>query len=182
MIRSPLSFPAVVVRTTIEKGEDFLKGIFGILGWADTPLPGYLSWIFYPLLVAIAFFGGGAARGRTSGPIHAAESTSIFPDESSLSENIIQIKLGHRLVFLGVVLLMYVFVAATSYVLWTPVGEKTFYGVQGRYFIPFIPLLFFALARKKPNAGRAWIPYACAIFAVCSLVIALRTVFLRYYG
>jgi uncharacterized membrane protein len=89
---------------------------------------------------------------------------------------------GHRLAFIGVALLMYVFVATTAYVLWTPVGAKTFFGVQGRYFIPFIPVLFFAFARKRPNFGRAWVPYACAIFAICSLVIALRTVFLRYYG
>jgi uncharacterized membrane protein len=153
MIRSPLSFPAVIVRTTSDQGEFFLKGMFGVLGWGDTPLPGFLPWIFYPLMFGLAFFGGG-----------------------------LDLRPGHRLAFIGVALLMYVFVATTAYVLWTPVGAKTFFGVQGRYFIPFIPVLFFAFARKRPNFGRAWVPYACAIFAICSLVIALRTVFLRYYG
>jgi uncharacterized membrane protein len=176
MIRSPLSFPAVIVRTTSDQGEFFLKGMFGVLGWGDTPLPGFLPWIFYPLMFGIAFFGGGGARSRPADP------AAVSLNESAASDTDIRIRMAHRIAFLGVALLMYVYVAAASYVLWTLVGAKMFFGVQGRYFIPFIPVLFFAFSRKRPNFGRAWVPYACVIFAVCSLVIALRTVFLRYYG
>jgi uncharacterized membrane protein len=57
------------------------------------------------------------------------------------------LKLSGRTNFILILIFALTFLAvyASLYLQWTPVGEDTIIGVQGRYFLPVLPLLIYAL-------------------------------------
>jgi uncharacterized membrane protein len=50
-----------------------------------------------------------------------------------------------RLLFVLSLLLVYLFIAVGMMVWWTPAGSRVVQGIQGRYFIPVLPLALFSL-------------------------------------
>lgn len=55
-------------------------------------------------------------------------------------------------------------IMAAMLLTWTPVGSSVIEGVQGRYFIPLLPLIFIALRGKRftlPAGSGKYILYAC---------------------
>jgi uncharacterized membrane protein len=77
-------------------------------------------------------------------------------------------------------------VAATfviEYLTWSPVGNPVIEGVQGRYLLPFAPVLALAVP-ACPAIGRRIVPWAVAAVLALMLVVpavTLRTLMLRYY-
>jgi len=53
----------------------------------------------------------------------------------------IQITLKQKMISLIIFILVFILVCAFVYISWTPVGQNTIDGIQGRYFIPIFPLL-----------------------------------------
>ncbi len=61
---------------------------------------------------------------------------------SLLDKSHFEITFKHKLVSIITFILISVLICAFVYVSWTPVGQNTIDGIQGRYFIPVLPLLF----------------------------------------
>lgn len=53
-----------------------------------------------------------------------------------------------RLVNLGLSLLMFLGILAALWIAWTPVTYGVIEGVQGRYFLPFLPMVFLSMRNK----------------------------------
>ena len=53
-----------------------------------------------------------------------------------------------RLVNLGLSLLMFLGILAALWIGWTPVTYGVIEGVQGRYFLPFLPMIFLSMRNK----------------------------------
>lgn len=53
-----------------------------------------------------------------------------------------------RIVYLSVSAITVLSILFTMFITWTPVGSARIIGIQGRYFIPLIPLLFLSLETK----------------------------------
>ena len=50
-------------------------------------------------------------------------------------------------------ILFSLFMFAMFYIVWTPIDWKSIAGIQGRYFIPLLPLLFIVFAQTKSYIG-----------------------------
>lgn len=116
--QNPLSFYNAFITTFNNVGiKEYFESMIGRLGWYNFQLPeGYI------LLISIAFL---------------LLLTSI--------KEKIRLNLWQRFIFILSFLLTTATILAIEYVYFTPVGRESILGFQGRYFIPIMPLLIFAL-------------------------------------
>lgn len=98
----------------INQRSNLLNNSFGDLGWLDTPLPDILRNIYFIILII-------AALGISTMDINIS----------------ILNKLKSFIIFLSGIAL----IATAMYICCSFVGNNMIYGIQGRYLIPFIPLL-----------------------------------------
>ncbi len=66
-----------------------------------------------------------------------------------LDKNDIKIDFKKKSIIIGTFLLITGFIYLFDYLTWTPVGLNKIIGVQGRYFIPVLPLLFLLFYNNK---------------------------------
>lgn len=98
--------------------------IVGVLGWLDTVLSNYIYKLYYCLFIlSILFY-------------------------------IYYFKLDTKLFILSscVILSCIFLIFFALYITWTPMNSSAVEGVQGRYFIPLLPLInLFFISRRKEN-------------------------------
>jgi uncharacterized membrane protein len=125
MVAHPTDFPAAVLSMlrTIDPGE-FLRQLIGVLGLFDTVLRPWLYTAITVLLAALLVLPSEAVPHR-----HAAWMA-------------LSVALGYSIT---VVLIMYL--------VWTPVRAETVWGVQGRYFVPILPLIPVVTATLVRSGG-----------------------------
>jgi uncharacterized membrane protein len=135
----PMHFITAVGRTwhDTDFGELWLQ-VIGVLGLFDTVLR---SWV-YPTLTMLLF-----ATFLTRLPVDLAARWRIaFLSSVSI------------LAYLGAVYLI-------AYLAFTPAGEDSVWGIQGRYFIPILPLMALCLAALLNRAPAKAVVGALAISA-----------------
>ncbi|HMK53871.1 MAG TPA: DUF2142 domain-containing protein, partial [Methanobacteriaceae archaeon] len=142
----------------------FLSSFVGYLGWLDTPIPEIVVYSYLVLLFLVALFD-------KSHKIKISPFQRIFMFISTIS-------------FL-------LLIVVGAYLNWTPEGLKFIEGIQGRYFIPFAPLIFILFynripdleIRKKRIGLELVTKYKAAItiFIMLTLMIALVILVKRYY-
>lgn len=132
-----------------------LHGAIGWFGWVDAPIPRWTMWVLFGAMAVIAAFE---------------------PSGAMRSE--------HRALLVTTFVLGGLAVTGILYLTWTPVGEKTVLGVQGRYFLPLAPLTLVAAAVPRlaalplaPLLRRG----AFVLVATASAATTVTTLFLRYY-
>ena len=125
---------------------------YGVLGWLAIHLPTVGLWAV--VLAALIFL---QYRGETI-PTTARQ----------------------RAVMAGTGLTFVVAVSLALYVGWTSVGGAVVNGLQGRYFIPIIPLLLFGLYGLRPRRERMLVAGLLAV-AVVVVVTSLATLARYYY-
>lgn len=88
-----------------------------------------------------------------------------------------------RFILLLIFFVGYIGTIVLMYLSFTPVGERTVNGVQGRYFIVVMPLFFLALSGVfdlNPNMSR-WIKRSVVIFGILSLASYTAGLWLSYH-
>jgi uncharacterized membrane protein len=138
--------------------RDHFPEFIGRLGWLDVTLPLGLVWTFYTGLV-----GAGL--------------TDKDPE--------IVLSRGRRAFGLALAATGGLAILMMIYTFWNPVGSPGIEGVQGRYFIPFGPLVFLALYNLRlPPLLRDSRPARLALtaFAAFAPALALLALVLRYYA
>jgi uncharacterized membrane protein len=112
----PISFAVIVLRTIRYEGLSMIREVIGLFGWLELPLPGWLYgvWIAFFLGIAALIFINRKTT-RLSKPLWGALAAA-----STIGG-----------VFLA------------GFVLWTPIDYRTIPWIQGRYFLPVLPLLAF---------------------------------------
>ncbi len=108
----PLAAGAAIVRGTAEAGADFARRGMYVMGWNDLLGPRALSVAAGLCVVAVMLLG-------ERGPVRRRRG------------------LGLMAVCVGGAL---VGISAAEYVIWTPPGLGTVYGIQPRYWLPVMPL------------------------------------------
>lgn len=152
IVRSPLNFALIIAKTTLLKAQVYLQGLIGLFGWLEYGLEP-LTYFFYGLFFILIVL-------KTKLP-----KPWILPPL--------------KLWMLSLILFSsYVFIQLLTYLFWTPVGEKVTDGVQGRYFIVFVPWIFFLLLQLKKEILIKFTLVIILFYLVFSLC---RTVFNRYY-
>lgn len=149
-LSDPGSFIALLVRTIYEKGDIYIRSILGHLGWFKISVPWGLLLVSFVLLLL-----------------------SALPDQKydsgSLSE-------GQRAMFLGVFCLVSLAVIVGMYVGWTSYGSRVIEGVQGRYFLPVLPLALLAFRGKTFVAMRDCTETFIYIAAFLNATIVLQVI------
>ena len=116
ILSSPLAFPQVLLNDLIIGGSTYLKQWIGVYGYDYGSVP-TITYFFFLAGILLTLF----------------VKDHQIPDRKT------------RVILLLVFLLCYIATSLSLYVTYTTVGERFVYGIQGRYFIPVLPLLFLAL-------------------------------------
>lgn len=130
LLHQPLSFISTILHTYIAPSADFFI----------ISMHSMFSWIVYRLPLSFIVFG-------YAGLLIAF----MYDDGDNKSEltnkYLTRLAVVQTLVFFASV----VAVAGALYLAWTPVGQRWVDGIQGRYFLPLMPLLIpmFMLIRRK---------------------------------
>jgi uncharacterized membrane protein len=152
----PLHFFSALLHTM---GSDSLwigHGFVGILGHMDTPTP-----ILFSLFYLGVLFG-----------------CSLLMPKPKLDRYMSRPSLG-------VIVMTFFLIALSEYLYWNYVGDTKIEGMQGRYFIPLAPLLFFSLprirfARFDRIVERNYLPWIAFSWLVAQGT-GLWTLLMRYW-
>ncbi|TAN88804.1 MAG: DUF2142 domain-containing protein [Phormidium sp. SL48-SHIP] len=150
----PLGFVATLGRTVQQQGGELARQFIGVLGWLDTPLPGFLIASYWGVLAWLALI-----------PITA---------EGRLDWR-------HR-GWLAIAALSSILVLCTLAYLWNFVGNPIIGGLQGRYFIPIAPLLGLLLYQRRWRRLPKLTPWLLVGYLLFSLTVTCLVVGDRYYG
>jgi uncharacterized membrane protein len=152
LLRAPWQLAGAVAATLGERALDFARATIGVLGRLDVVLPpaAYLGWS--GLLLAVS-----GVDGARSPRLDARSRVSIAVVGAAGA----------------------VAISALLYISATPPGASRVVGIQGRYFLAFVPLALVGLPvlREVGEAARWWIP-ACWVLGHGLTLHALWT---RYY-
>jgi len=156
LLSNPLQFALLVIRSYSYNAWSYLATSIGVLGWLDTSMPSLFTLSYAGMLLAVALI----------------DSTAT-----------VRIDIWHRLVMMGVWLLILGSISAALYITWTPVGQDHIEGIQGRYFIPIIPLFLLVLHTHAISLDRATtrLPRIVIPYSFMSLVVTLLVIVDRYY-
>ncbi len=125
ILRSPVGFLKILARTFWKDGDNYLlHTVGGALGWLQAELvANRREVVMLSLLAALGFVSDPSER--------------IYP------------KGRERVLFVVVFVLVVLAVHLSMFVAWTPEGAPVIGGVQGRYFIPVLTLMY--LAVRNPS-------------------------------
>jgi uncharacterized membrane protein len=136
-----------IFSSTLFHRQDWFSGIIGRFGYSYKTLPQFLIILHGLVLILLAFF-----------------SPEKRPEFKSW-QKFIMIMVG----FLSIAAII------VGFYLNSPVGAKNIFGLQGRYFIPAIPLIFFALYNQKFRNTK-WEDSSKLILSIYSVLVLLYTV------
>jgi uncharacterized membrane protein len=154
VLEKPVTYIKILLATLSHRLGFLAISYIGLLGWLDTLLPGYVYWT-YPLVVTMVILAD-------------------TNDELGLS-------LRHRLVVLVTGLTAVVVVATGQYVRWTPVKSPLIWGIQGRHFIPIIPVLLVAFYNRRYSCQRWILAWLVPAYLAVMLSVTLSAVVNRFY-
>lgn len=120
ILGDPFRFPYVLINTLIHQGLSYQLLFVGNF-WLDIPLPMWWLGVYVATIIPIAL----------------------------LEKNSIIITRNQKLISTVVFILAFIAVCALVYIPWTPVGQNIIDGIQGRYFIPILPLIFLLLYKIR---------------------------------
>jgi uncharacterized membrane protein len=155
MAQHPLAAAALIWNSTMLHIGDQLREFIGVLGWLDTPLPGWVYPLYYALLVGAVVF--------------EPHPQAFF-------------KLTER-ALMALVALLTSLVMAAIFIYPEAGGGASMDTAQGRYFIPLGTLYFLPFSQRKwslPDESPAWT--VTAILHVLVLLAAARALLWRYYA
>lgn len=155
MVGRPLLLPGVLLSSLRGQGRWLFETLIGYLGWVDTPLP---HW--YYKIAAAALLCACLASGSRPPYLYPA--------------------------FIGAIALgaMTLAIGAALYMSWTPVGNTTVDGLQGRYMLVALPLVAWITPVWRQNFAKivapAWL--IVVAFPLVSLTALPGAIMARYYG
>lgn len=127
LIQEPFYFFSVLIETFREMRSLWTKQAIALMGWVDADPGNGVRWLFISALI------GGLLADATAKVRH-----TLSPLERSL--------------VYGVVLGVMCLIITLFFIIWTVPFLHFSYGVQGRYFIPLIPVLLLGLSfALRPN-------------------------------
>ena len=144
LLHHPAKFVPLMISTAIEHGKEVATGVVGTFGWNEVMMPMILVVVSFGLLLISVAANG---RPRYWRGAAVAVSTAIF----------------------NVIAMLTAF-----YIECRPVGETAIDGIQGRYFIPLLPLMIFFGGAKSYTGTR----FDRVLFIAAVLITAFSVLFL----
>jgi uncharacterized membrane protein len=132
----------------------YFGGYIGIFGWQDTRFPAWFIQMSYGMVLVVAILD---------------------------VNRIVRIKLYQRGLLFLVFLIIISLVLLSQLLSWEKVGSSVVSVIQGRYFIPFAPLLFLLISNLFQKRVRFVIPLVVFV-SVFNLSFTVATLYSRFYG
>jgi len=121
MISSPETFLSICINSLFSYIKFWEKEFVGVLGWLSISLPIWFYTFYEVALLAAGLYGS------------------------------LNLTLSQRALMIFSIIPIYLAVSVYFYTTWSPVGAPTFYGCQGRYFIPCAPMILAAFSVFENN-------------------------------
>ena len=156
VLHNPINFLVAVVRSVVDASDIYIKSMTSYIGWNETPLP-----IIFILLIL-------------SGVVLAA----LYARQEYVGIRK-KVYILSALAFVGILSIF-----GVLYVAFNPTGYSTVDGVQGRYFIPFIPFVAMLLVLHMPltlTIKDRLAPYIFGAISITCLVASLIYYYLSTY-
>ncbi len=157
ILSNPILFVSAFLYTISGHFQYYLVSFVGTFGWAntslDTQLPNILVYAYLIVLILV----------------------------SLLDKDDLHINLNQKFISLIILLITFISIFTSEYLLWTVVGHSTIDGIYGRYFIPIAPLFFLLLYNKKTEYNLKGKNWAIIIFILIVLLISLFTIIKSIY-
>jgi uncharacterized membrane protein len=153
LVTHPLMLPTLIVNSFQYQGVWLLKTLFGGLGWLDTLLPDWYYWVATAVLV------GACAAPASNGPL-------LFPLVLAVST----------------IASLFAATCVALYMTWTPLGQATINGLQGRYMLPVLPLLAWVIPRYRSRSIDISLEWILLVFPLVSFAVTVQALAERYYG
>ncbi len=150
LLENPMEFITLSVRTLFLSGDGLIETMFGMqLGWLDI----YVSRIvIYGLMLLLILSA-----------LKVEDGNCRFAPEVAFS---------HKMLYLVVTLLSAAMIFVSMFISWTPRESKEIFGIQGRYFLPLLPIAILLFYNKtitiKKDMGRKFM-----FAAVCLQCVAI---------
>ncbi len=145
-LTQPVAALQDIIKNIFDQGQLWIIGSIGRFGYSYTKLP---TWFIFFVLLALVFAAG--------------------------TENLngANLKFKFQISLLALVVINMLTIVVMFYLV-SPIGASMIFGLQGRYFTPFLPFLFAAAfyVRLMPNT----IPYLKLIIPILAVIILLYTV------
>ncbi len=160
LISNPLNIFSILISTSINRFPFYLQSLIGIFGWLEYGLDP-VSYILYGL-----FFIYVIVETRHALSLHKNKTILLF----------------------AILIFSYIFIILLAFVFNTSPGTQIAHGVQGRYFIPFVPFIILLITQftqkiKFPKLKISkWILNIIYISTILYLTSAtFWSVYNRYY-
>ena len=150
LLADPMTFICLSVRTLFSSGDGFLETMLGMqLGWLNV----FVSRIvIYGMLLLMIL--------------------SVLPIENGTKRREFGVTMVQKISYLVVIMLSAAMVFASMFMSWTPKNSIEIAGIQGRYFLPLLPLFLMLFSSRnvtlKKDIGRK-----SMFLAVCLQCIAI---------
>lgn len=138
-LHEPLITIKRILLTTFEDFNLYLKGIIGILGWMSIVFPQDIYYLAYTMFIL----------------------TSIILGE--------KVTKAQKIVSFLIFSLFYVSVQYIHLIYWSDIDSNIIKGVQGRYFLALMPLLFIVFSTNKIECNK----YIKTIFKVILIIFII---------
>lgn len=161
VLQHPIDFIGAILTTYLTNyGNGTVISMFGNFGWLTATLPT----LFIIMSALMLYFG---VQARDKGEVNLT---------TLLSRQRMILKVGCGMVFAAVLIM----ISAALYAYWTPYKEKFIMGVQGRYFLPILPLLLIPFIGGLKPRQRS-IKKIIIFGSIAVLISAIYSVFWRFY-
>lgn len=152
----PVDYLILIIKTLVLEYKSFVSEIIGIFGWSDTNLPAYCvkSYLFLLFLVSIAGF----------------------------KEKLVLINKKSKALFVFIGLVSFLLVVTACYLIFEPNDiSHTIMGVQGRYLIPFLPVILLIFYNDKINFKTNLFKYIVLFIINFILFVSFIRIIARFY-
>ena len=153
ILQEPAVFVAMLFRTFVVFADFYLKSVIGSdLGWFQVSIHPLLQAVFLIALIFSLLKEKGAGRTLPS---------------------------SFRIFSIILCVLSAVMIAVSMFLAYTPYGSDVIRGIQGRYFIPFLPFLLTAVSPQGEKAALRVKPYneALLVLLIAAEFAALSIIF-----
>lgn len=155
LLEQPMEFILISGRTLFLSGDAFLENMLGMqLGWLDISVSRI---VIYGMLLLILL--------------------SVLRIEDKKKRETPDVTRRQKLSYLTVILLSAGMIFVSMFISWTPKESKEIFGIQGRYFLPMLPLAVMLLYNRcvvlKKDIGRKVI--FAAICLQCAAIYDILT-------
>lgn len=148
-----LYYMELLYRTTRDYIRFYIEGMISSFAWTSNGLPHIINYSYLALIIIHTF-----------------------------SNNIIE-KENYKFYFISLISIaaIYLGISTTLYLFWNPENPEYIQGVQGRYFIPILPVLIISLSKKVLIIKKEKLEVNTNLFLNFGLVYIILLMIQRFY-